>query len=124
MEMKYIQAYFENEDKAERARSYLLVQEAVDIEVSSLPNGLDNHGVDAEINDINNSLIPLLPFNVSGPAIGGRFGGLAKPELTFTSANDSNIQYVLSAKVKDSEYDTIVNELRSQGARVSEDDTI
>lgn len=120
---KYIQAYFENEDKAERARTYLLVHEATEIEVSSLPNGFNNQGVDAEINDINNAFIPLLPLNVSGPAIGGTYVGLAIPELTFSSSfEESNMRYVLSAKVKDSEYNDIVQELKSQGAKVNEAD--
>lgn len=119
---RYIQAYFESEDKAERARTYLLVHEATEIEVSSLTNGFNNHGVDAEIVDINNALIPLLPLNVSGPAIGGTFAGLAIPELTFSSDVKTNMRYVLSAKVKESEYNDIVKELKSHGAQMNEDD--
>lgn len=117
---KYIQAYFENEDKAERARAYLLAHETADVEVGSLTDNNLNRGIDAEVTDINNAFIPLLPLNVSGPAIGGTFAGLAIPELQFSSSEEPDVRYVVSAKVKDSEYNDIVKELKAQGAKMNE----
>ncbi|MEF2968901.1 hypothetical protein V3851_24240 [Paenibacillus sp. M1] len=151
---KHIQAYFQNEDQAESARTSLLPFEMDLVEVSSLDHSIGrNH----------NLLVPLLPLNngystANGVGVVGMpntisaqgvipvaalgdsddeermingeradtekdrpdFDSELSPVVDVTAADDDyeNLKYVLTAKVKDAEYDDIVHKLRTHGAYV------
>lgn len=52
---------------------------------------------------------------------GNREGGLLNAEDVFTDDYD-NLHYVLSVKVKDEEYEEVVNKIRSKGGYVEIDE--
>lgn len=131
---KRIQAYFENEDEAEGAKTALIPFGVTDIEVSALTDPLDN-GANRE----RNILLPLVPYNTSAMA-GGAFGagGAAGPisgVVIVPGISDDNdlddnsvrgtdnrglddFHYVMALKVPEGKHNEVVEILRGKHAAV------
>ncbi|RUT43316.1 hypothetical protein EJP82_20400 [Paenibacillus anaericanus] len=140
---KHIQAYFKSEDDAEGARSSLLPLGLEQLEVGHLDQAMGrtsnlqvplspaNTGSMATGNVVATGgysgstpslgIIPIVSSNVAD-------GEVERPDEALDAVVgfenigdvDSDLQYVLNAKVKDSEYDDVVQKLRSQGAYVAQ----
>lgn len=139
---KHIQAYFQTEDQAESAKTTLLTYKTENLEVSKLGETIGRN---------NNLMLPLVAVNPSGNvnnsgAVGVMGGGVAGNNIvpiidndidsgsnvntngTFVDAADvtpdnyENLNYVLVAKVKDEQYDEIVQKLRQVHAYVEKMD--
>ncbi|GGH29512.1 hypothetical protein [Paenibacillus segetis] len=141
---QYIQAYFKNEDEAEGARSSLLTMNVEHLEVGRLDdnNGIISHNILHPILPLYGSVqagenvvaagysgttssigvIPVVARDIEGE-------GSTDEGIAADSAVDSNLsgdddygslEYVLSAKVKEGDYENIVQKLRSQGAYVDQ----
>lgn len=142
---KHIQAYFKSEDDAEGAKSSLLPLGLEQLEVGYLDQAVGrNSNMQVPLFPINNGTIA----GGNAVAAAGYAGSTSAPSLgiiPIVSSNvvddeverpdealdavvgfenigdvDSDLQYVLNAKVKDSEYDDVVQKLRSQGAYVAQ----
>lgn len=139
---KHIQAYFQTEDQAESARTTLLTYKTENLEVSKLAETIGRN---------NNLLLPLVAISPSGNmnnsgAVGVMGGGVAGNNIVpiiendgnsdsnvnkngtlidaadVTTDNVENLNYVLVAKVKDEQYDEIVQKLREVHAYVEKMD--
>lgn len=138
---KFIQAYFKTEDDAEGARSSLLPMNLIHLEVGRLD---DNSGINS--NNVLHPILPLggtvmTGGNVmsAGLSTTSTIGVIPVEARNIEGAHETDesaevdsvvgsgptldddygsLEYVLSAKVKDSDYEEIVHNLRSQGAYV------
>lgn len=137
---KHIQAYFQTEDQAESAKTTLLTYKTDNLEVSKLAETIGRN---------NNLLLPLVAISPSGDmnnsgAVGVMGGGVAGNNIVpiiendgnsnvnkngtlidaadVTTDNIENLNYVLVAKVKDEQYDEIVQKLREVHAYVEKMD--
>lgn len=147
---KHIQAYFKSEDQAEGARTSLLPFETEQVEVGRLeqPIGRDTNILVPFVSVSNNAaggtygavgypgaaggqgFVPVV-MPSSTNAEGGRAEGSmegrerneADPVMDLNDFGDEDydsLQYVLSLKVRDQDYDGVVHKLRSQGAFVAQ----
>lgn len=142
---KMIQAYFRTEDEAEGARASLQVYETEQLEVGTLgasvgrekhilfpfvPNnggmgtfsGTGGAGVAGVGTAQGVPVIPVITDNereeaASADVNGNREGGILNAQ-DVSSADLDDLRYVLSCKVKDKEYNDVVNKIRQSGGFV------
>ncbi|GAK42284.1 hypothetical protein TCA2_4776 [Paenibacillus sp. TCA20] len=143
---KRIQAYFRTEDDAEGARISLHAFATEQLEVGELDSsigrsnrilvplvpynnvgGVNTTGaVGTAAGTQTEGIVPVVSDrNPDEPTAadrnGNREGGLLNAEDVFTDDYD-NLHYVLSVKVKDEEYEEVVNKIRSKGGYVEIDE--
>ncbi|MCM3785583.1 hypothetical protein M3231_21695 [Neobacillus mesonae] len=139
---KRIQAYFRTEDDAEGARTSLQVFATEQLEVGTLDSSIGRSSriliplvPQNNVGGVNSTgavgtaagtqaeaVIPVVTDrdrdDVAAANINGnREGGLLNAE-DVSSDDYDDLRYVLSAKVRDDEYDQIVNKIRSNGGYV------
>ncbi len=114
-----IQAYFPTESGAEAVKTFLQTYKTQRLEVSVLggDNGFGTDGVPF--------MVPFVTDNVMGTSGTGTFNGIGAAPLAvngFINNDDDqsidNMRYVLSAKVMDEDYETVVDVIHDNKGKI------
>ncbi|HEY0829110.1 MAG TPA: hypothetical protein VGE40_13505 [Bacilli bacterium] len=105
-----IQAYFPTENEAEAVKTLLQTYETQTLEVSALDGG-NGYGADGVP-----LIVPFAASNMTGTSGTGMFNGVGA--VNDYDKSIDNMRYVLSAKVKDEDYETIVDVIHDNKGKI------